>query len=181
MNNFAEIIRVERLGKVVYYSISVNDEEALFDQFLEKHTIENNRKLNHILAWIRKLGNTIGALKFYFRNEAETSDASALPPIGIDREPTYVEFSEESGLDVNTSNNLRLYCFRVNDFVVFLFNGDLKTKQKAQDCPNVRPHFKMANTLTGLLNQAFVDKEICWNDDYTDILFANDYRLEWDN
>ena len=141
--------------------------------------MENNEKLYHILAWIEKLGNKVGAQKFYFRNEAETSDASALPPSGIDREPTYVEFNEDTGRERNKPNDLRLYCLRANDSVVFLFNGDIKTTLKAQDCPNVRSHFKLANKLTALLNQAFIHRQIEWNEDFTDINVEDDFRLEW--
>lgn len=180
MNNFAEIILIEKFRKVTYYSISINNEEALYDKFLEKHKAENKEKLYHILAWIEKLGNKIGAEKFYFRNEAETSDASALPPSGIDKEPVYVDFDEKTGIEVNKPNNLRLYCLRANDSVVFLFNGDIKTTLKAQDCPNVKPHFKLANKLATLLNQAFADKEIKWIEDFTDISVEDDFQLEWD-
>lgn len=180
MNNFAEIVFVEKYRKVTYYSVSINNEEALYDQFVEKHSTENKEKLHHILAWIEKLGNKIGADKFYFRNEAETSDASALPPPGIDKEPSYVEFNEDSGAEVKMSNDLRLYCLRANESLVFLFNGDIKTTSKAQDCPNVKPHFKLANKLTALINRAFIEKEIKWNDDYTDITVTDDFRVEWD-
>lgn len=180
MNNFAELIFVEQYRKVTYYSVAVNDGDALYDQFIEKHTSENTNKLNHILAWLEKIGNKVGAYELYFRNEAETGDARALPPKGKDREPTYVEYSEISKSDENTPNNLRLYCFRASESVVFLFNGDIKTTDKAQDCENVREHFKIANTLSKLLDQAFINKDIRWNDDWTNILVEDDFKLEWD-
>jgi len=59
----------------------------LYDKFVEKHTIENKKKLYHILSWIEKLGSITGAKVFYFRNEAEISDTGALPPKGKNREP----------------------------------------------------------------------------------------------
>lgn len=180
MNNFAELIFVQQYRKVTYYSVALNDGDALFDQFIAKHTIENTSKLNHILAWLNKIGNKLGAHETYFRNEAETGDARALPPKGKDREPTYVEYSESRESDENIPNNLRLYCFRASESVVFLFNGDLKTAEKAQDCENVREHFKIANTLSKLLNQAFINKDIRWNEDWTDILVEVDFKLEWD-
>ena len=70
MNNFAEIIFVEQYRKVTYYSVAVNDGDALYDQFIEKHTTENANKLNHILTWLEKIGNKVGAYEQYFRNEA---------------------------------------------------------------------------------------------------------------
>lgn len=180
MNNFAELIFIEQYRKVTYYSVSVNDDESLYDQFVNKHTAVNNKKLNHILAWLEKIGDKIGAYENYFRNEAETGDARALPPKGKDRAPTYVEYSQVTNNDENTPNNLRLYCFRASESVVFLFNGDLKTAEKAQDCENVREHFKIANTLSKLLDQAFINNDIRWNEDWTDILVEDDFKLEWD-
>lgn len=180
MNNFAELIFIEQYRKVTYYSVAVNNQDALYDLFIDKHTAENNKKLNHILAWLEKIGDKIGAYENYFRNEAETGDARALPPKGKDREPTYVEYSQVTNNEENTPNNLRLYCFRASESVVFLFNGDLKTAEKAQDCENVREHFKIANTLSKLLNQAFINKDIRWNEDWTDILVEDDFKLEWD-
>jgi hypothetical protein len=180
VNNFAEIVLIQKLRKVTYYSVSINNEEALYDQFYEKHIVENNKKLHHILTWIEKLGNKIGANKFYFRHEAETADASALPPLGIDKEPAYIEIDVKTGKKVKKPNNLRLYCLRANESVVFLFNGDIKIMPKAQLFPNVKSHFKLANKLTELLNQAFIEKQIKWNEDYTDIIVDEDFRIEWD-
>lgn len=180
MDNFAEIIWVTRYRKVTYYSVAVNDGEALFDTFIEKHSIENKEKLQHILAWIKVIGDKIGAHDQYFRNEAETADTSALPPEGKNRKPVYVEFDEQSGTSEVHSNNLRLYCMRVNTSVVFLFNGDIKTAQKAQDCDNVRGHFRLANCLTALIEEAFRNKEIRWNEDYTEIEVDEDFLLRWD-
>lgn len=91
-----------------------------------------------------------------------------------------MDFDEKTGIEVNKPNNLRLYCLRANESVVFLFNGDIKTTLKAQDCPNVKSHFKLANKLTALLNQAFVENQIEWNEDFTDIGVEDDFRLEWD-
>jgi len=173
VNNFAEIILVYRFKKVTYYSIAINNETSLFRQFVEKHSLTNEEKLNHIMRWIKIIGDKIGAKENYFRNEAEISDTSALPPKGQDRKPVYVE------LNKITKNSLRLYCFRVNEKVVFLFNGDVKTTNKAQDCPNVKYHFKLANKITKLISQALREKEIRWNKDYTDIIVQDGFCLMW--
>ena len=180
MNNFAEIIWVNTYRKVTYYTVAVNDGIALFDAFVDKHTDENKEKLKHILAWIKVIGDKIGAQEQYFRNEAETADASALPPQGVNKEPVYVEYNEETGTEVNKPNNLRLYCLRANEHVVFLFNGDIKTAATPQECENVRLHFKMANKLTELIDEAFQNKEIRWINDYTEIEVDDDFLLQWD-
>lgn len=180
VNTFAEIILVERFKKVSYYTVSVNEETSLYRKFVSKHTSENYVKLKHIMSWLEVIGNKIGAYDHYFRNEAESGDAKALPPEGKDREPVYIEYSEVTGKEENTPNDLRLYCFRANESVVFLFNGDIKTKSTAQECKNVSAHFKLANKLSVLIDQAFRDNNIRWTDDYTDIEVDDDYLLAWD-
>lgn len=164
---------------MVYYTLSINNESPLFEQFIEKNSGENKEKLYHIMAWIQQIGDKVGVYNQYFRNEAETADTSAIPPKGKNRKPSYVEINEETGEGQNAANNLRLYSFRANEYVVFLFNGDIKTTQKAQDCPNVKEHFRFANRLTGLLEMAFKNREIQWNEDYTDILVEDEFQLEW--
>lgn len=179
MNNFAKIILVQRFKKVNYYTLKLEEDElSLFGQFQRKHTAENRDKLNHILAWIKVIGNKIGAKKDHFRPEENNGSAVALPPIGKDKEPTYVEFNDETGKDENTPNNLRLYCYRLGDNVVFLFNGDIKTAETAQECDNVRPHFKLANELTNVLDKA-IGNGFKLNKDYTDLEIDNDFELNW--
>ncbi len=180
MNNFATIKHISSYKKVEYYSVCLehDGDVSLFELFLQTHSSENKEKLTHIMYWIKEIGDKYGAKEFYFRNEAETADASALPPQGIDREPTYVEFNDETGENENAPNNLRLYCFRANDNVVFLFNGDIKTADRAQDCDNVRPHFRLANKLTAIIESNF-GEEINWNEDLTDIIIEDDFELNW--
>lgn len=180
MNRFAEIILVERFKKVSFYTVSINNDTSLYRSFVNKHNIENNVKLKHIMSWLEKIGDKIGAYEQYFRNEAETGDARALPPQGRNRKPVYVEFNDTTEKEENTPNNLRLYCFRASNSVVFLFNGDIKTKQRPQDCDNVREHFKLANKLSVLIDKAFVSNEIRWTDDYKDIEIDDDFVLEFD-
>ncbi len=171
MNTFAKIKLIAGYNKVVYYTVQIEgDAKSLFEDFLIRHTSKNKTKLNHILRWIQRIGNEKGAKEGYFRNEAETADTSALPPKGTGRKPVYIEDGE------NTANDLRLYCFRLNEYVVFLFNGDVKTAEKAQDCPQVRPHFRLANKLTKCIAEK-LNNEIRWNEDYTDIVFREDLDL----
>ena len=180
MNNFAKIKHIQSFDKVSYYSVCLEQDggPSLFELFLQKHSIDNPEKLNHIMAWVKVIGNKYGAKPFYFRNEAETADTHGLPPQGVDREPTYVEYDEETGEDIISRNNLRLYCFRANDYVVFVFNGDVKTAALAQDCDNVRPHFRLANKLTELVEKGF-GEEIKWNHDQTDIVIEEGFELIW--
>ena len=181
VNNIATVRLVESFDKVSYYTLCMEDEPAsMFELFLEKHTEDNKEKLNHILAWIKVIGNKIGARSSYFRNEAESADTSALPPKGVNREPTYVEYNDDTGAEEVIGNNLRLYCLRANEHVVFLFNGDVKTALKAQDCDQVRPHFKLANKLTKAIDAAFREGDITWDTNNEDIIFDPDFLLIMD-
>lgn len=178
VNNIATIKQVQRFDKVSYYTLSLdNDPTSLFEQFMQKHTSENKDKLNHILAWMKVIGDKVGARAGYFRNEAETADTSALPPAGVDREPTYVEYNEHTGEEENVANSLRLYCLRANEHVVFLFSGDVKTAARAQNCDQVRPHFRLANKLTKVIDEAFREGDIQWDEYNEDILFDEDLEL----
>lgn len=179
MNNFGEIISVGRYKKVSYYSVGVNGCMSLYKQFISKHEVENQGKLNHILAWIQKIGDKVGAYEHYFRNEAKTGDARALPPKGKDREPKYIECRSDEDPGEVKPNDLRLYCMRLNKHVVFLFNGDIKTANDPEECDNVKNHFKMANRLAKLMDEALRNRDIRWVNDHTEIEVDDDFVLEW--
>lgn len=172
MNNFAHIKPIAQYKKVGYYSVCINDNDlSLFEKFIKQHTNTNKKKLDHILNWLKVIGNKYGAQTHHFRPEGETADTSALPPKGVDRKPQYTENGKKK------ANNLRLYCLRANEHIVFLFSGDIKTTKKAQHCPNVKDHFKLANQITKAIDNAFIDKDITWNDDYTQIECNEDFKI----
>lgn len=167
MNNFATIKHIQTFKKVNYYSIVFEDEEdSLFEDFLNKcaEIPELLDEVGVILEWIKKLGDEIGAKLRYFRHEGATSDAKALPP------PTRFLAGD--------TTNLRLYCMVISETVVLLYSGAIKTTQKAQDCPNVSSHFRLANKITAIINKCFLEKEIYWNEEDTDIIYSNDFEFE---
>lgn len=174
MNKFAQIKPIARYAKVSYFSVILeNDSKSLFEEFLENHTKTEKKKLNHILEWIKQIGEKYGAQVHFFRPEAEFADASALPPKGRNREPAYIEKGKKS------QNMLRLYTFRVNESIVFLFSGAVKTTKYAQECPNVGSHFHQANQLTAALQKAFEEKEIRWNEDGTYIDYDPNFEINY--
>jgi tRNA-dihydrouridine synthase len=179
VNTFAKIKHINSFAKVEYYSVCLEEdgEISLYEKFINKHTIQNKTELNHIQSWIKWIGIQYSAKSDYFRNEAETADASALPPENPNWDPTFIEWHKET--KTGKTNMLRLYTFRANDHVVFLFNGDIKTADTAQNCPNVRSHFRLANTLSEVLNNCFKEGNINWNAQQTDIEFEEDLELNW--
>jgi len=78
---------------------------------------------------------------------------------------------------MNKANNLRLHYCRLSESVVFLFDGDIKTADAAPDCPNVWPHFRMANKLVQVIDECFSQGDIEWDDDRTDIVYDEDFLL----
>ena len=70
--------------------------------------------------------------------------------------------------DINEENKdfgIRLYCIRCTDELLILLNGDVKTTQKALECPNVRNHFRLANKIANKLDEALANGEISYQED----------------
>jgi len=178
MNGTVRLKHIVDYKKVCYYSIVLDQDEepietadSLFEHFVRTQTVDNSEKLNHILSWLAEIGNKYGAQDKYFRDEQKNGEAKGLPPYGMDRPPVYTEDDETE------PNNLRLYCHRLNPNVVILFNGGIKTEAKAQECPNVKTHFILANQLTNIIDQAFQEREIKWINSDTDIDYEEDMIL----
>lgn len=178
MNGIVRLKHIQDYNKVSYYSVCfdkeeepIENQESLFENFIKINERDNKEKLNHILAWLLEIGEQYGALKCHFRHEQSNGEAMGLPPNQISKEPVYTENGE------TTSNNLRLYCHRLNNHVVFLFSGGIKTARTPQECRNVKSHFELANSLTKLIDNAFKERDILWTDEDTDIKYSEDLIL----
>lgn len=163
MNTFV-LEKLEELvtEKVTYYSVRFVDKEVTeFEAFVLKHSQQANiqDEWADLMLWMEeRLGRRSGALKRFFRHEGK---ADALPP-------------EAQYLDIDYEQNIRLYCLRISDHVVVLFNGGIKTAQKAQDCPRVKPHFANAQYFAATITKSMSgrDREIG--------LSADEFELEYD-
>lgn len=172
MNIFAHLIRLRefQFRKVKYYSIQIEGSEVNeFYDFLNRlEDIESlEEDLSNLIVWMEEIGEKYGAKQKFFRNESETADVRALPPPRSQMRLRKIEVNE-----------MRLYCMVLNEHVVILFNGGIKTTDKAQQCPNVGPYFKQANRFTLQLDQLLKDGEINWNSDFTDIEFDKNLEIE---
>lgn len=170
MNIFATLHEIETFTfkKVKYYSVKFEDNET--DEFIDflnrmEDIEEIAEDLNVFVGWLEEIGEKYGALKSLFRPEGK---AEALPPPAKKMRVDALVVKE----------NIRLYCLRANEHVVFLFNGGIKTKNKAQDCPNVSGYFRQANQLAGAIEKLFINKDIRWNTEQTDILFESNLEIE---
>lgn len=164
MNTFATIEVAYRYRKVIFYTVRLeDDDENLALQFAKKHNDGATKESLRILfQWLRNIGEKRGAKERYFRNEGFAGkDARALPPPFIQ------------------DTDLRWYCMRVNDHIVFLFSGAVKTKQKAQDCINVWPHLRLAGSLCKAIHQALTEThDLQFNEEETELIIPTEFNLE---
>lgn len=153
--------------KVRYYTVHFTGKErSEFADFLERMKAEQDpdhqQALNDLKAAIRLIGDKYGAEMRYFRDEQDWTlrgEAMAIPSKYLLR------------------SQLRLYCQVLSPRVVILFNGDVKTKRalSAQECLKVGPHFRKANELTRVINEALEEEEyLRWDPTGTMLEFSED-------
>ena len=172
VNKFVTIEIAKSFNKVTYYTVRFEGEKySEFEKFVlnNKNDSRVKREFNDLMKLISKIGEEVGAKPRYFsRNEAK---AEALPP-------GYDTFNKiEKRLYVKQHENLRLYCMRISNEVVFLFNGGIKTKgvRTAQGCRTVKKYFELANKLAEGIQEALMSREINLNGVVLDI--PEDYDI----
>lgn len=148
MPTFVHIKKIDdfEFEEVEYFSVHFEDlDNSEFERFLDSHMDleEVETEFGDLMGWLERLGED-GAEERFFRSERL---AQALPP-----NLKYLEISYEK--------QLRLYCLRLSKRAVFLFNGGIKTTNKAQDCKNVSNHFYNAQQFCKHIHELIKDKEI---------------------
>lgn len=152
MNTFVvvEKIRDFCFSKITYYSVRFEDQKLNeFEKFLINHETNESVKddLQILFLWLEKLGEEIGAQERYFRHEQK---AEALPP------PTKL-------IGADTKTDLRLYCMRLNESKVILFNGGVKSAPTAQECLVVGSKFNQANMFARQIEKMINNDDFDWN------------------
>lgn len=159
MNIFELEIFDDEGSRCTFYTVKWQDaQQSETDKFFTKY--KNDEKLKRSLQELAKfleivIGEENGALKDFFRHE---NNAHALPPSGTYR------------VDEVTINYgqfpLRLYCLRISDSLVVLFNGGEKTSQTAQG-GKTSMVFQEANQFAKRITEALLGE---------DIIITNNYR-----
>jgi len=173
VNIFVRMVRLSdfQFQKVKYFSVHFQNNEVneFFDFLNRMEDLEEMAEdLSYLLVWIEEIGENYGAIKNrFFRNESILTDVQALPPP-----------KKQMDIFEIPVQNLRLYCMVLNEHVEILFNGGIKTKNNARDCPNVRPYIMRANQLAVRIDELIEDHEITWNKDFTDISFDENLEFE---
>lgn len=125
MNTFALEIFDARGSICSFYTVRWEDARVSeTDKFFNKYNSDAQLKqeFQELAVFIfKKMANETGALEYYFRFE---NTAQALPPSGRYK---VGEFTIDYG-----DFPLRLYCLRISDQLVVLFNGGEKTEATAQ-------------------------------------------------
>jgi hypothetical protein len=159
-------IKAFTFKKVHFYTIRINEQISEFTDFVSrmKQSKLNTHELGELITFIGEIGVEYGATKNRFRHEA-AAEALAVPTVShMD-----IESEEENHY------GLRLYCVRLSNSIVILLNGDRKTTQKVQDCPNCKSHFQLANKISLKITKAIIEKEILL--DGKNLLFEDDFEL----
>ena len=154
--------------KVKFYTIEIDNELSEFADFVirMKQSKLNTHELGELIAFVKEIGMKYGAKKSLFRHEA-AAEALAVPTV------SHIDIDS----DEEVHFGLRLYCIRLTDSIVILLNGDRKTTHKAQDCPNCKYHFQLANKVSLKITQAIIDKDIILES--KSIFFDEDFELNF--
>lgn len=151
MNKFATIFPIDRFinSKVKIYTVQIEEDDIQrnyteFRAWIEKHRFDNSiqEELGEIRRWIQAISEGTHNLKTLLRHEGA---AHALPP-------------RKNLLDIEFSQQLRLYGMVIGNSTVLLFNGGIKTAATAQECPNVSKFFYEANLLCKAIEEALKEK-----------------------
>jgi len=135
-----------------FYTVRWVDEElSETDKFFVKYENQSTfqRPLQELAKFIsKKIGDEMGALEDFFRFE---NAAQALPPSGTYKvEDIYIDYGNFP---------LRLYCLRISETLVVLFNGGEKTANTAQG-GKTSMAFRDANLFAKRIMDALISKEI---------------------
>ncbi len=156
MNIFALEI-FETYPIVTFYTVRWEKEEiSETDKFIKKFLYQQTKyktELQEILTLIEVIGEERGAKDIYFTRHENL--ATALPPSST---------LLVKGIEILFyENRLRLYCIKINENIVVLFNGGIKSAQKVQDSPDLIMKFREAQTFAKRIWQAIRDKDIVIN------------------
>jgi hypothetical protein len=157
VNIFALELFDDEGGACTFYTVRWLEDELSETEKFFANASQNSElleKLEELTTFLLdKIADQVGAREFFFRSE---NYAQALPPSG----KHVINPNTAQAITINYSNfPLRLYCLRISDQLVVLFNGGEKTSQTAQG-GNTAGAFREANNFAKRIVEAIKDKEI---------------------
>jgi hypothetical protein len=160
VNNFVVESFADTYPRVKFYTVRwdetpLSETDKFFQRFLETESLQNYREdFDEIVALIKIMGEQVGAAERFFRFE---DAAQALPP----KSTVYVR----QLLVSDGQNTLRLYCTRLRDNIVVLFNGGIKSSQKVSDSPDLTTKFREAQHFAKKIDKAIQEKDILMDEE----------------
>lgn len=152
MNTFELILWDDEGAKCTFYTVLQDGQaETETDKFFSR--LDNPSHPNYhdmqVLAQllIEAIGNKYGAIDDFFTRDENL--VFALPP---KRAKKLVEIEQ-----IGNHFPLRLYCLRITEQIVVLFNGGLKESQTIQDSPDLRLKFHEAQIFAFRILKAIQD------------------------
>jgi hypothetical protein len=146
VNTFVLEIWDDQPAKVTFHTVRWESAElSETDKFVTRYANNSTYKedLQKLIQLITNvIGNTYGAKIAYFNRQE--NKATALPPKGAVEEVRI-------GIDFP----FRLFCYRINENIVILFNGGLKTSEKVQNSPDLSMKFREAQSFVKAIEDGF--------------------------
>lgn len=155
MNTFAVKIWFDETALCSFYTVQWEGaDENETDRFFERYEDDDNplnSSANELLQLIlHSIGDKYGAIDDFF--DRFKNQAQALPP-----KPKH-RVSEIHELGIHFP--LRLYCFRISQSIVVLFNGGVKDQRTDQESEDIRLKFHEAQLFAQRISQALQDGTI---------------------
>ncbi len=160
MNIFAVEIWYDESELCNFYTVRwENSEVNETDHFFEQYENEENQYCNsaYELFWLitHSIGNVYGATNDFF--DRNKNNAQALPPKPKNWIPEIME--------IGIHFPLRLYCFRISESIVVLFNGGIKDQRTDQLSQDISLKFYEAQQFATRIANALQDGSIIISED----------------
>ena len=155
MNTFAVEIWFDEAELCNFYTVHwENTEDSETDRFFEKYENDDNPYHDSSYELFRlithAIGNVYGATNDFF--DRTKNQAQALPP----KPKRWIPEIEEIGIHFP----LRLYCYRISESIVVLFNGGVKDQRTDQESDDIRLKFYEAQQFAQRIAEALQDGTI---------------------
>lgn len=161
MNTFALELWYDEGEICTFYTVRLNIDEDSYsetDKFFDKYAVPDCQFENEGYELFRlitqSIANKYGATNDFF--DRSENNAHALPP----KPKKWVEEINQLGFRFP----LRLYCFRVTEQIVILFNGGIKDARTAQESENLSIKFYEAQTFVKKIEEALQSEMITITD-----------------
>ena len=163
MNTFELEIWYDEGSVCTFYTVRWSTDEghaiSETDRFFETYTVHDHPLEEKAMQLFRliteSIGNRYGATDDFF--DRMVNRAQELPP----KPKKWLEEIKDLGINFP----LRLFCYRVTEHIVILFNGGIKESQATQDSKNLSLKFYEAQNFVKKIEDALQSKMIEISDD----------------